>query len=314
MINRRLLRIKVMQILYSYYKSENNTLQSASKELQHSIDKSYEQYLLFLQIPMEVTHYAERVVEKKKNKHLPSPEDLEPNRRFVDNQFVAQLNESDMMINKLSQIPVSWAQHEEFIPKFYRMITESEIYAEYMAAEETSFDADKAIWARIFKLLIARSEELGDLLEDMSIYWNDDAELVLGMVQKTIKSFDKEKGSDQLIMRLYKDSEDAEFGARLLNRSVMDEKDFNDRIVEKTQHWEADRIAFIDKLLMQIALAEVVNFPSIPVKVSINEYLDIAKSYSTTKSALFINGVLDSIIKDLKKEGKFHKSGRGLLE
>lgn len=303
-----------MQILYSYYKSEGNTLENASKELKHSIDKSYEQYLLFLQIPLEVTHYARTVIEKKKNKRLPSPEDLNPNCRFIDNQFVAQLANNAMLEKRLKDIPVSWAQHEEFIPKFYKMITSSEIFQEYMEAEEASFEADKTIWARIFKLLIYRSEELGELLEDMSIYWNDDADLVLGMVQKTIKAFELEKGESQTIMPLYKDREDADFASTLLNKTVRDEENYIERIEKKTQHWEADRIAFIDKLLMQIALAEVVNFTSIPVKVSINEYLDIAKSYSTTKSSVFINGVLDSVIKDLKKEGKINKAGRGLME
>ena len=303
-----------MQILYSYYKSEGNTLEIASKELKHSIDKAYEQYLLFMQIPLEVTHYAQTIIEKKRNKRLPSPEDLNPNCRFIDNQFVAQLNNNAMLERRLKDIPVSWAQNEDFIPKFYKMIVNSEIYQEYMEAEESSFGADKTIWARIFKLLIYRSEELGDLLEDMSIYWNDDADLVLGMVQKTIKAFELDKGESQVIMPLYKDKEDADFAAKLLNRAILSEDDYRTRIENKTQHWEADRIAFIDKLLMQIALSEVVTFSSIPVKVSINEYLDIAKSYSTTKSSVFINGVLDSVIKDLKKEGVFAKAGRGLME
>lgn len=314
MINRRLLRIKVMQILYSYYKSETNTLQSASKELRHSIAKSYEQYLLFLQIPLEVTQYARDVIEKRKNKRLPSEEDLNPNCRFIDNKFVAQLNENAMLQRKLAETPVSWAVNEDFIPKLYRLIVDSEVYSEYMSAEENNFETDKQVWTRIFKLLIYRCVDLGDLLEDLSIYWNDDAELVIGMVQKTIKAFDLSNGEDQQIMNLYKDAEDEEFATRLLNRCVMEEEDYRERIAAKTKHWEADRIAFIDQLLMQIALAEVVNFPSVPIKVTMNEYLEIAKSYSTTKSSIFINGVLDTIIKDLKKEGKVKKVGRGLME
>ncbi len=303
-----------MQILYSYYKSEGSTLQSAQKELEHSIQKSYEQYLLFLQIPQEVTDYARGIIEKKRHKRLPSPEDLNPNTRFIDNQFVAQLNTSKMFEKLKTDSSVSWAQNEDIIPKFYKMIVESEVYKEYMNEEGNSFDADKMVWARIFKLLIYRSEDLGELLEDMSIYWNDDADLVIGMVQKTIKAFDEKNGENQGVMMLFKDSEDKEFGPKLLNRAIREEEDYRSRIEKKTEHWEADRIAFIDKLLMQMALAEVVHFSSIPVKVSINEYLDIAKSYSTTKSSVFINGVLDSIIKDLKKENAFTKSGRGLME
>ncbi len=314
MINRRLLRIKVMQILYSYYKSEGNTLENATRELEHSIDKSYEQYLLFLQIPLEVTQYARTIIEKRKNKRLPSPEDLNPNCRFIDNQFTAQLAHNEMLEKCLKDIPVSWANNKDFIPKFYKMIEESEIYKEYMAAEENNYNADKTLWTRVFKLLIYRSVELGDLLEDMSIYWNDDADLVLGMVQKTIKSFETERGAMQPIMNLYKDEEDAEFGFKLLNKAIREESDYRSRIEKKTQHWEADRIAFIDKILMQMAIAEIVNFTSIPIKVSINEYLDIAKSYSTTKSSVFINGVLDTVIKDLKKEGIIKKAGRGLIE
>ena len=303
-----------MQILYSYYKSEGGSLESAQKELQHSIQKSYEQYLLFLQLPSEITDYARSIVEKKRQKRLPSQEDLNPNTRFIDNQFVAQLNTSSMYIKLLKDTSVSWAQHEDIIPKLYKKIVDNEIYQEYMEAEENTYEADKQIWARIFKLIIYRSEELGDLLEDMSIYWNDDADLVLGMVQKTIKLFEQSKGENQGIMVLFKDAEDQEFASKLLNRALREEKEYRERIDKKTEHWEAERIAFIDRLLMQLALAEVVNFTSIPIKVTINEYLDIAKNYSTVKSAIFINGVLDSIIKDLKNEDVFKKSGRGLME
>jgi N utilization substance protein B len=303
-----------MQILYSYYKSEGRSLEDANKELLHSINKSYEQYLLFLQIALEVTSHATSIVEKKRNKRLPSPEDLNPNTRFIDNKFVAQLETSSHFLKKLEDVPVSWANNKEFIPKFYRLIVESSIYDEYMNDEDTGYEADKKIWVRIFKLVIYRSAELGDLLEDMSIYWNDDADLVLGMVQKTIKAFEESNGENQDIMTLFKDKEDEEFAPKLLSKAILSGDDFKERIEKKTLHWEADRIAFVDKLLMQIALAEVVDFPAIPIKVSINEYLDIAKSYSTLKSATFINGVLDSIIKDLKKDKAFTKVGRGLME
>lgn len=303
-----------MQILYSYYKSEGSSLQSASKELQHSVDKSYEQYLLFLQIPLEVTRYASSVIERRKLKHIPSEEDLNPNTRFIDNKFVAQLDNSVMFNKLMVDIPVSWANNEDYIAKIYKVILESSIYKEYMEAPETSYDLDKTFWARVFKLVIYRSEELGDLLEEMSIYWNDDAELVISMVQKTVKSFVEKDGEKQRIMPLYKDKEDKEFAGKLLNRALRDGEDFKTRIDAKTEHWDSERVAFLDKLLMQIALAEIVAFPSIPVKVSINEYLDISKSYSTAKSATFINGVLDGVIKDMKKEDFFTKTGRGLIE
>ncbi len=303
-----------MQILYSYYKSEGSTLESAQNELQHSIQKSYEQYLLFLQIPTEVTDYARSIIEKRRQKHLPSQEDLNPNTRFIDNQFVAQLNTSTMFNKLLKDTSVSWANNEDIIPTFYKKIVESDLYNEYMSAEDGSYEADKNVWVRIFKNIIYRSEELGELLEDMSIYWNDDAELVLGMVQKTIKAFEQEKGEDQGIMVLYKDLEDKDFAIKLLNKAIRSEKEYSERIDKKTEHWEADRIAFLDRILMQLALTEVENFSSIPIKVTINEYLDIAKSYSTVKSSIFINGVLDSIIKDMKKEDLLKKSGRGLME
>ncbi len=303
-----------MQILYSYYKSGDKTLEKITKELEHSIDKSYELYLLFLQIPLEVTHYARSVIEKRKQKHLPSPEDLSPNCRFVDNRFVEMLSVNRMLKEKLIGMPVSWVLHEDLIHHFYKIIVNADIYYEYMEAKNNDFEADKILWARIFKLLIFRSEHLGELLEDLSIYWNDDADLVLGMVQKTIKSFQEENGEEQKIMPLFKDKEDETFATKLLSSSIRNEENYRERIAQKTQHWEADRIAFIDKLLMQMAQAEVISFDAIPVKASINEYLDIAKSYSTSKSTVFINGVLDGIIKDLKKEGLVKKKGRGLLE
>lgn len=314
MINRRLLRIKVVQVLYAYYKSEDKTIADAEKELLFSIDKTHELYYYFLQLIVEITVFAERKIEQNQTKKLPSYDDLNPNSNFIENKFVAQLKENDTFVSFLNEKKLSWVNYPELVKNLFNAIKQSEYYDEFMALEQPTFDEDKALWVKLYKKILADSEELGNTLEEISIYWNDDAELILSMVQKTIKKFDKGKGTKQELLPIFKDIEDLDYVKTLLRQAILNAKDYQEDISKTVKNWDVDRLAFMDMLIMQVSIAEAVEFKNIPIKVSINEFIEISKMYSTHKSSVFINGVLDTIFKSYMESGKIKKSGRGLME
>ena len=307
MINRVLLRIKIVQILYSYYKSEGKSLPAVEKELFHSIEKTYDLYFHLLQFAVEITRFATDKVETKRNKLRPTEEDLHPNTRFIDNKFVAQLSNNVQFKEYLTKHKLSWVNDSEMIKVIFEQITESEFYAEYMNAPKADYTADKDIWRKIFKKIILQSEELDDSIQDQNIYWTDDIEMVISFIIKTIKRFDPENGKDQPLLPMFKDEEDAEFATKLLRTVLTKGAELREMIDKNTKNWELDRIAFMDIVIMEVALAELLNFPTIPVNVTLNEYIEIAKNYSTEKSGTFINGVLDNIVNELKKENKLIK-------
>lgn len=315
MINRRLLRIKAVQVLYSYYKSaEKKSVQAAENELMHSVDKSFELYHLFLLLPIEVTRLEQQKIDRNKAKHITSEHDLNPNTNFVSNKLVALLSDNEALNTFREDSGISWKNHPELIKQLYEIVLATPAYEEYMAIENPTFEEDKQFWIRIFRKNLPEFEELGNVLEEISIYWNDDSDLILNMAQKTIKNLDIEKGAKNALMPQYKDIEDRDFVVKLVHQTILKGKEYQDEIEAATKHWDMERIAFMDSLVMKAALAEMVAFPGIPIKVTLNEYIDIAKSYSTKKSGLFINGVLDNVVVKLKKEGKIKKVGRGLIE
>ncbi len=307
MINRVLLRIKIVQILYSYYKSDSKSLPVAEKELFHSIEKTYDLYYHLLQLSIEITRFAADRIETKRNKLRPTEEDLHPNTRFIDNSFVEQLSKNIEFNEYLHAHKLSWVNDSEIIKVLFEQIIVSDFYVEYMNAPSADYAADKDIWRKIFKKIILQSEDLDDSIQDQNIYWTDDIEMVVSFIIKTIKRFDAAKGDEQPLLPMFKDEEDAEF-ARILLRSVLSKGEtFRGMIDANTQNWELDRIAFMDIVIMEVALAELLGFPTIPVNVTLNEYIEIAKTYSTEKSGTFINGVLDNIVGQLKKENKLIK-------
>ena len=307
MINRVLLRIKILQIIYAYYKGNSTYVASAEKELFHSIEKTYELYFHLLQLAVDVTNYAAFKIDARKNKLRPSEEELNPNTRFVDNAFVIQLSENEVLLNFVKEHKISWANNQDAVKMVYELIVASDSYKEYMSAEKTDYAADKDIWRKIYKKIILQCEEFSDSIEDQSIYWTDDLEIVISFIIKSIKRFDAANGRDQELLPMFKDNEDAEFAGKLLKDSLNKEKEYRDLIDSHTNNWELDRIAFMDIIIMQTALAEIMSFPTIPVNVTLNEYIEISKHYSTDKSATFINGVLDNIVKELKSEKKIIK-------
>ena len=307
MINRVLLRIKIIQILYSFYKGDGQSATLAERELFHSIEKTYELYFHLLQFSVEITHYAAIKIDSRKNKLRPTEEDLNPNTRFIDNRFVAQLEKNRCLQDFLNEHKTSWANNQDAIKNIYELVIASDVYKEYMEAETSDYAADKDIWRKIYKKIILQNEEFSDSIEDQSIYWTDDLEIVISFIIKTIKRFDAENDVNQELLPMFKDDEDAEFASRLIKNTLENETIYRRMIDQHTQNWELDRIAFMDIIIMQAALAEIMTFPTIPVSVTLNEYIEISKSFSTDKSATFINGVLDNIVKELKADNKLIK-------
>lgn len=307
MINRTLLRIKVIQVLYSFYKGDGKSFPMAEKELLYSLEKTYDLYFHLLQLSLAVTRYASDRIESRKSKLRPTDEDLHPNMRFVENRFIQQLNENEQLNEYVAKRKLSWVNYPELIKSLYEQIVASDFYQEYMNSANTDYNADKDVWRKIYKKIFLEDEELDESVEEQSIYWVDDLEVLISFVIKTIKRFEPENGSAQELLPMFKDDEDREFGEKLLRATLKNEEEYLAIINENTRNWELDRIAFMDILIMQTALAELCNFPTIPVNVTLNEYIEISKNYSTEKSGTFINGVLDNIVARLKSENKLIK-------
>jgi len=302
MINRILIRIKVLQIVYSFYQNGSGSLQTAEKELLFSLRKSYDLYHYFLLIILDVTYLLERVQDNKKNKLMPTEQDLNPNTRLIDNRFTKQLAENTELKKYITENGISWSNDQDFLKSILDILLASDLYAEYLENPDDSYATDKEFWRAFFKKYICGNEMIEDYLEDKSIYWNDDIEIVETFTLKTIKKFEEQAGSEQPLLPMFKDMEDREFAVKLLRQTLFNGKEYRERIEKHMKNWETERVANMDLIIMQVALAEILSFPTIPISVSLNEYIDAAKYYSTPKSGTFINGVLDSIVGELKKE------------
>jgi len=308
MINRVLIRLKIVQIVYAYYQNGGKNLDTAEKELFFSLSKAYDMYNYLLLLMVEITKQAQRKQSAAKSKLLPTAEELYPNTKFVDNRFIAQLEVNKQLLEFSETQKKTWENESEFVKSLCEKIMDSDIYKEYMASETSSYDEDRELWRKIYKRIIFNNEELDQVLEDQSLYWNDDKEIVDTFVLKTIKRFDEQNGAKQELLPEFKDEEDQDFARRLFRRTILNADYYRHLISENTRNWDFDRVAFMDVIIMQIALAEILSFPNIPVSVSLNEYVEIAKLYSTPKSGSFINGTLDGIVKTLKEENKLTKN------
>ncbi|MDR1330680.1 MAG: transcription antitermination factor NusB [Tannerella sp.] len=308
MINRILIRIKVLQIVFAFYRNDNEDPKVAENELLLSLRRSYDLYFYFLLLIVEITNLHERKVDFRKHKYLPTAEELNPNMRLVNNRFARQLETNEMLKRYAKEHGISWVNEMDFVKKVLDLILASSIYRDYVNSAKDSYEADREFWRMIFKKLICGNEEIKDALEDISIYWNDDVEIIETFVIKTIKRFTESDGSRQELLPMFKDHEDYDFAINLFRYAVRNSDVYCERITRHIKNWETERIANMDLIIMQVALAEILNYPGIPIKVTLNEYIDAAKYYSTPKSATFINGILDSIIKELKKEKLLLKS------
>ena len=308
MINRVLIRLKVVQIIYAYYQNGGKNLDTAEKELFYSLSKAYDLYNYLLFLMVEVTKDAVNRMNSAKSKLMPTEKELNPNSKFVNNKFIAQLSSNKQLMEFVNNQKKSWDNEADYVKRLCDKIMDSDIYNEYMATETSSYEEDRELWRKLYKKIIFTDTDLDQVLEDQSLYWNDDKEIVDTFVLKTIKRFDEKNGSKQELLPEFKDDDDKEFARRLFRRSILNADYYRHLISEGTKNWDLDRIAFMDLIIMQIALAEILSFPNIPVSVSINEYVDIAKLYSTPKSGAFINGTLDGIVNQLKKDNKLLKN------
>ena len=308
MINRVLIRLKIVQIVYAYYQNGGKNLDTAEKELFFSLSKAYDMYNYLLLLMVEITKQAERKQSAAKNKLLPTAEELYPNTKFVDNRFIAQLEVNKQLLEFSETQKKTWDNEAEFVKGLCEKIMASDIYKEYMASETSSYEEDRELWRKLYKRIIFNNDELDQVLEDQSLYWNDDKEIVDTFVLKTIKRFEEKNGAKQELLPEFKDEDDQDFARRLFRRTILNADYYRHLISENTRNWDLDRVAFMDVIIMQIALAEILSFPNIPVSVTLNEYVEIAKLYSTPKSGSFINGTLDGIVNILKKENKLTKN------
>jgi N utilization substance protein B len=262
---------------------------------------------------IDIAGYAEKRIEINKAKHRPSEDELHPNTKFVRNKMIGQLRQNKKLSLYLDQTKLSWVNNPELIKELYNALTESDFYQEYMSDGDFSFENDRKLVDRIYTRLILVSEELNQVLEEQSIYWNDDIEFCVSMATKTLKKFTEFSREDMPLLPMFKDEEDRLFARDLFRRSATNHTELRQLIEEHSKNWDIERIAFVDILIMQLALAEFLYFPSIPTKVTLNEYIELSKYYSTEKSRNFINGILDKALRDLKQSGKVVKQGRGLI-
>ena len=296
-------------MVYSYLLTQKDTsLREALKTLMQSMDKSYELYHSLLYLPVELTRLQELRLDNAKHKYLPSEEDLNPNMKFVENRFVAKMQENPMMQEYMKAVPFSWSENEVFMRMILDRILNSEVYATYMAGGESDLAADCEFWRDVMRKEILSDENLAEILEEKSVFWNDDLDVIGTFVLKTIKRFGEE-GYNELLPQ-FKDDEDREYAEQLFLLSIENKERYMEllkQFVDKNS-WDVDRLAFMDVVILLVALAEVEYVPSVPTKVTLNEYIEIAKYYSTAKSGQFVNGILNSIIIYLKKEGRLNKN------
>lgn len=301
MINRILIRIKVLQIVYSFYQNGNKDLKGAESELLFSLQKSYDLYYYFLLLIVELTQQQKRNLEVRKNKYFPTFEELHPNTRLVNNRFAAQIEKNAQLQKYITEQGISWSNDQDFIKKTLEVLLSSEIYKNYLTSPDT-YESDKEFWINAFKTIICNNDDIDEYLEDKSIFWNDDIPIIETFVLKTLKKIEESEDKDVSLLPMFKDMEDKQFAIKLLRQSLLKGADYRARIEKHLQNWESERVANMDLLIMQVAIAEILSFPTIPLNVTFNEYIDISKYYSTPKSATFINGILDAVIKELKSE------------
>ena len=301
MINRVLIRLKVIQVVYAYYQNEGKTIEAAEKELFYSLSKAYDLYKYLLLLMVEITRFADRRIDNRRHKLRPTYEDLNPNTRFIDNAFMEQLAKNKQLEEFAANQKRSWEDEGDFVKRLFSLVEETKAYQEYMAKESLTYEDDRELWRKLYRTVIVQNQEIDEILEDQSLYWNDDKAIVDTFVLKTIRKFEPENGAEQELIPEYRNDEDKEFARKLLRSAITNADAYRKLMENNAKNWDMERFAFMDILIMQVALAEIFSFPSIPVTVSLNEYVEVAKMYSTPKSGSFINGMLDTIVNQLKK-------------
>ena len=306
MINRELIRIKIVQLTYAYYQNGNHNMDNAEKELLFSLSKAYDLYNCLLSLIVAVSreahlHYDVEVARaRREGKDVPSG-------KFANNRFAMQLEENKQLCEYMETQKQLWTDNIEFVRNLLSQMEQSQIYKDYIDSPEDSYEDDREVWRKLYKALIMENENLDSLLEERSLYWNDDKEIVDTFVLKTIKRFDPKNKAKQELLPEFKDEEDKDFAVKLFRATILNADQYQRFMSETSRNWDFSRLAYMDVVIMQIAIAEMMNFPNIPVSVTINEYVDLAKLYSTPKSGSYINGMLDAIAHYLADTGKMMK-------
>lgn len=312
MLSRRLLRTKVVKAVYAHMQCEDVTPAASEKSLLLSIDRAYDLYFHLLALVPEIAEYATERIRIGENKKLPTYDDLHPNRKFVENKVVARLAEDEGLQAELKSRKLSWANNEDVIVALYNALIHQPFYQKYMLSEERSFREDAQFVSDIYMTMLEEFEPLESALEEQSVLWNDDLGFILTMVSRTILSM-REAHERIKLMPQFKSEEDLDYSKSLLRNTIASYERVALMLDNSMNNWDIERVALMDKIILVTAIVEAENFPSIPVRVTMNEYIDIAKCYSTASSGSFINGLLDKMINQLTEEGKIVKSGKGLL-
>ena len=306
MINREIIRTKIVQLTYSYYQNGSKNIDSAEKELFFSLSKAYDLYNYLLSLIVAVTKEARR-----RNEVLTARAQREeketPSQKFTLNRFALQLEENKMLNEFISTQKRTWNDDPEFVGKLFEQIESSDIYKEYMESKEDNYETDRELWRKIYRTFIQDNADLDALLEEISLYWNDDKEVVDTFVLKSIKRFNEQNGTKQELLPEWESDEEKDFARKLYRAAILNADEYQRYMSEASRNWDFSRLAYMDVVIMQIAIAEMFTFPNIPISVTINEFVDLAKLYSTQKSGGYINGMLDAIARHLVHTGKLAK-------
>lgn len=306
MINRKLIRVKIVQLTYAYYQNGHHNMDTAEKELLFSLSKAYDLYNYLLGLIVAITQEERRRVDIATRRAEREGTEA-PSQRFAFNKFATQLEENKQLNLFMEDKKMSWENDVEAVRKLCDQIERSPLYQEYMMSDAEDYETDRELWRRIYRTLIQGNEELDAILEEKSLYWNDDKEIVDTFVLKTIKRFDPANKADQELLPEYDDTEDREYALKLFRSTILNADTYQRYMSETSRNWNFSRLAYMDVVLMQIAIAEMLTFPNIPISVTINEYVDLAKLYSTPKSGGYINGMLDAIARHLVDTGRLLK-------
>lgn len=315
MLNRRHLRIKALQNIFAWHMADKKDIKGDLKTLMQSIDSVYEMYIWMLSLMVEVTEFTANDAAERANKFIKTAEDINPNMKLLHNKFSVLLQQNPEYVSAIKKYKVDWGFDPEIRKTVYNSLKASKEYADYLADPNESLESSKDIIKYIFRKIILKNQAIIQVFEEKFINWQVDHEVMKGMVAKTLKNFTSEDPFKNKLTEISADwVEDSKFVQDLFVHTLQNDAKYQEMIADRTKNWESERIALMDTILMKMAICELLNFPSIPVKVTINEYLELSKDYSTPKSNSFINGILDKILGDLKKNNTIKKIGRGLIE
>ena len=314
MLNRRHIRVKVMQSIYAMHQNGSDSIEKEEKFLLYSIDNILDLYLIMLSSLIEIGKKEVVFLEKSSQKHLATPEERNPNKKFINNSIFEILAENNSLSIALENRKIdNWFLNDDYIILLLNEIKQSELYEKYMSNTLNTFEEDKQFILDVFSELIVPNEKLYDYLEDNKLTWVDDIPVVNTQIIKQLKQIKSVNDDSFRVPKLFKDQEDKEFVTHLFRKTILNETELAKEYIDKTPNWDTERIAEIDTIVLKMAICEFLKFPSIPIKVTINEYLEIAKEYSTPKSSIFINGILDNLVKEFEANKKINKTGRGLM-